>query len=96
MSTNTRHQKKGIDLPTHAEYIGTDDQHRHHHYSAYENTIYVLKDGKRVHVRAFEDIAGLAQWVSQVAEHYGWSELQYSDGTTADFLTETLEEASQK
>lgn len=94
MSTNTRHQKKGIDLPTHADHIGVDGDGRDHYYSGYENTIYVLKDGKRLHVEAFDDVTGIAQWVEGIARKYNWRELRYRDGTTADFVTEKLDEVT--
>lgn len=93
MSSKVPTADKGIDLPTHADYIGRDEDGFNHYFSGYEQTIYVLRDGKRVHVRELPELTGLAQWVMKIAGRKGWDELRYSDGSTADFLTEKLEEA---
>lgn len=92
---DTRNEKKGIDLPTHAQYVGRDEDGREHYYSAYESTIYVLKAGRRVHIQRFGDIDGLAQWVSDVNDESGWDELQYQDGSIANFILDRLEEVSE-
>ena len=92
---NTRRQKKGIDLPRHADRIGVDEDGREHYFSGYENTIYVLKDGKRVHVEEFEDHTGIAQWVEGIAREYSWGELYYADGSAATFIADELEEATE-
>lgn len=85
MSTQDPRPVKGIDLPTHATQIGTDNNGYDHYYSAYEGTMYVLDGGKRQHVERFDDpIVNLAEWVHEIQERDGWRELRYIDG---DFLT---------
>lgn len=95
MSSKAPDGEKGIDLPTHADHIGVDGDGRDHYFSGYEETIYVLRDGKRVHVQQFEDCTGLAQWVEGIAGKYGWTDLYYRDGTTADFLIGKLDEVTE-
>ena len=95
MSTETSEQKKGIDLPTHAQYVGRDGQGFEHYYSGYESTIYVVKAQKKVHVQRFSDFDGLGQWIQRIQKRDGWEELQYYAGQPAEFIAERLEEAEE-
>lgn len=91
MSAKNPNPVKGIDLPSHAEFIGRDSNGFKHYYSAYEGTVYVLRNGKRHHVEEFDDpIVNLAEWIHELEERDGWEELQYNDGEFLDVFKEAF------
>lgn len=91
MSTKNPDPVKGIDIPTHAQHIGTDNNGHDHYFSAYDSTVYVVYNGHREYIEEFEDpIVGLAGWVHEIEDRDGWSELHYIDGDFTTFLKEAF------
>jgi hypothetical protein len=74
-SNSARAEQESIaaELPPRAYHLGTDCDGREHYHSAFDATVWVVRDGELVHKRDLE--RSVVHWVTFVAEEVcGWAE----------------------
>lgn len=71
--------------------LGTDAKARHHYADPILGAVWVTVDDQIAHVEETQDVE---QWVTYTAEHVGWTDCQYSTKSTAEWLADTLANAT--
>jgi hypothetical protein len=71
-------------------YLGTDTDGRDHYQDAILSVVWVTDDNNIVHIQRTADVDS---WVEFIATNFGWDDLQYSNTSTTEWLTNTLAEA---
>ena len=91
MSTNTISAQELSARTDTRHRLGTDAKARRHYADPILGAVWVTVDNQIAHIEQTQDVE---RWVTYTAEHVGWKYCRYSTKSTAEWIADTIADAT--